>query len=578
NIKITGKVVFNKKDNQGNLLSGAKFGLYANDTRELVQEQTSDENGLVEFTNLPLGGYQLKELEAPEGYRTMLSSIGFAIHGDTSDPVKLVRLNDIINPRIIGSVSLTKHDSEGNPLEGAKFGIYDDNGDLVKEETSNSSGLVRFLFIPYGNYVVKEIEAPDGYDVSDETFQVEIKEYGEYINLGEIINEKAKKNVSFTKKDDKDNPLAGAKFGIFDMEYNLIYEQTSDANGIVRFKDVALGNYMVKEIEAPEGYKSSNIARGLNVNEESPNEIQMNGFINKRITGKIILTKKDNKGNLLAGARFGLYDEDGNLVEEQTSDSDGLVEFNDIHVGKYTVKEIEAPEGYIASDETLQARLMGQWSIDDLGEVINKKKGKSIEFIKKDNEGNLVAGAEFGMYYLNGSLYKTVTSNQNGLVRFEDVDLGIYEIKEIEAPEGYIDSNFKQYVFITKNSRKVTKILPFVNKRIRGSVTLTKKDSEGNLLAGARFGIYDEDGNLVEERTSDEDGLVEFNNIPYGDYTVEEIEAPEGYVASPTTFDVSINEHKEVVDLGKVTNIKIKGTVVLTKEDNMDNGNVLAGA
>ena len=569
NTKTTGSVEFNKRDNEGRPVDGAKFGIYNMDETLIITEE-SDENGLVRFDDIAIGKYTVKETQAPNGY---LKSEDVR-EVEVKDNEKTVHLLDFYNTKIRSSVDFFKKDNEGRVVTGAHFGIYDEKGKLEQEQISDGNGLVRFDDIPVGKYTVKEISAPAGYLKSEETVNLEVKTNKETIKLPDFYNIKIRSSVEFLKKDIDGNLVTGAHFGIFDNKGKLVQTQISDGNGLVRFDDIALGKYTLRETKAPEGYELSDKEIELEV-KSNKETITLDDFINHRNESIVEFKKKDNEGNLLPGARFGIYDEDDALVKEAISGEDGIVRFYDIPVGKYTVKEISAPAGYQTSDRYRRVEIKTETDKVCLPTFTNIKTTNSIEFNKKDTEGRIVVGAKFGLYDKDGKLIQTQDSKENGVVIFNNIAPGKYTIKETEAPEGYLKSEDVKEVEVIE-SHKTIYPGDFYNTKIRSSVEFFKKDNYGKVVTGAHFGIYDTKGKLVQEQISDGNGLVRFDDIALGKYTVKEISAPAGYEMSDKVRGVEVKTHKDTIELEDFINIKTTNSVEFFKKDN--EGRIVAGA
>ena len=577
-----------KTDNETNLLSGAKFGIYNKSDDKLVQEQISGEDGLVRFIGIAYGDYLVKEISAPEGYIASNETIEVKVveNGQT------INLKNVVNIRIRGSIELTKSDNEGNKLAGATFGIYNKSDEkLVQEQISDGNGLVRFDDIPVGEYLVRETKAPTGYLLSDKVISVKVTEqdHNQVLKLENIVNTRVRADIELIKKDNEGNKLSGATFAIYNKsDENLkkpVQIKTSYRNGIVRFSGIPVGEYLVKEIKAPVGYIASDKVISVKVTEEDHNQvIKLPHVINTRVRADIELIKKDNEGNRLSGATFAIYDKSAGRFTKpaqiQTSYRNGIVRFDGIPVGEYLVKETKAPEGYIASDKVIFVKVTEKDhnQVIKLRDVINTRVRADIELIKKDDEGKRLAGATFAIFDKSDKDCKKPvqiqTSHKKGLVVFEGIPVGKYLVKEIKAPKGYIASDKVISVKVTEEDHdQVIQLHDVINTRIRADIELIKTDKEGNKLVGAKFAIYNKSDKDCEKpvqiQTSDKKGLVVFEGITVGRYLIKEIEAPVGYIASDKAISVKVTEedHDQVIELDDVINEKIMGSIEILKRD-----------
>lgn len=178
NYMLRADIIMQKQDEQGNVLSGGLFSIYDSaDTDFSVPLQTvSAENGLVRFSNLLPGEYNIKEILPPQGYYLTDTVINVSLLLDTqNNTLDDLELDEpLINNRIIGAIELQKVDTNNKPLQGARFGLYNGSGVFVDEAVSDDEGIVLFSDVPYGTYTVKELAAPDGYRLTGQTISVNV--------------------------------------------------------------------------------------------------------------------------------------------------------------------------------------------------------------------------------------------------------------------------------------------------------------------------------------------------------------------------------------------------------------------
>ena len=218
-------------------------------------------NGKV-WLYLPIGKYKVEEINAPSGYYLDKKGITFEISngGDTYNELVL------FNEKVKGKININKINEENEKLEGVKFGIYDEDDNLVdeivssKEKTSSKE-------LPLGKYIIKELESLYGYEKNNNTYEVELiykdqntRLVNEDIN---IINKKIKCEIVLITKS-KDMMIDG-KFGIYDNDNNLILSDYT-LNGR---KEIYLpyGDYILKQLEVPDGYKLNNKEIKFSVND-----------------------------------------------------------------------------------------------------------------------------------------------------------------------------------------------------------------------------------------------------------------------------------------------------------------------
>ena len=156
-------------------------------------------------------------------------------------------------------------------------------------------------------------------------------------------------------------------------------------------------------------------------------------------------------------------------------------------------------------------------------------------------------------------------TDENGIATFPELEYGDYFYREFDAPAGYLIDE-EAYPFAIREHHEVV-MAEMTNQKIIGSLELTKKDvSDGALIPNCGVEILDKDGNVVVQSKTDENGVIVFDHLEYGDYFYREYDAPEGYVLDETAYPFSIKENGEIVK-AEMTNRKIEGTLELTKKD-----------
>ncbi|KAI7257547.1 hypothetical protein KC345_g10768, partial [Hortaea werneckii] len=546
---VTGslKVLKTNADQSVNL-AGAEFSLYRLVGTTLSDKKTgvSNTSGGMEFTGLRAGKYILKETKAPAGYA--LDATEHTVTINSATPVQLTVTNDFN-----GSLNVTKvaQEDPAKRLAGAEFELYDSTNTLVKSGTTDASGNLTFTKLMGGNYTLKEIKAPAGYKLSTTTsyaFTIDPAQEKVMIinNVKEIIG-----CLKLTKVDEGNSSkkLAGAEFTLYDSSKQVVKTGVTDENGELEFKDLKEGIYTLKETGAPAGYELNPTDFPVNINSADP---QILSITNKEILGSIKLVKvdQDDVTKKLAGAEFKLYDAEQNVIRTGTTDTAGELEFNNLNVGSYVLKETSAPAGYdLSSTEypiTIDSKVQ-----QVLDRIKNKETLGSLKIVKveQDNETKKLAGAEFKLYDAAQHVTKTGITNEAGELVFNDLKLGSYVLKETSAPAGY-ELNAAEYP-VTINSKVQQVLDPITNKAIIGSLKLVKvdQDDETKKLAGAEFKLYDAEQNVVKTGTTDAAGELEFNNLRVGSYVLKEASAPVGYVLSTTEYPVNIDSKiQQVLD------------------------------
>ena len=594
-----------QKDADGN-----RIVLYAKDT--LVATITTGESGKAVAKDLPLGRYYVVETKAPEGFVLNPEPVTVALtYQDQETPV--VEAEAMVgNDRQKVSISVEKQDIEnGQVLSGALFGIYNKkdiqaNGKvlvkadtLLQEMTSDENGMATCtLDLPFGEYYVKELKAPEGFVSSDEVLEFVAEYQGQETKL--VFLQTVKKNepttAEFTKSDLTTGvELEGARLKVMDKDGNVIDEWTSEKDKPHVIKRLVVGEtYTLHEEFAPYGYLKATDVTFTVKDTAEVQKVEMKDEVPK---GLLIINKKgeflekitllDNvKGTVehffeyitgnLSEVTFEVYAAedikaaDGvsanhykkdELVGTITTDEKGIAKMEDLPVGKYYVKEVKTAHGFVLDGEP---RFVDLTYRDQDTPVVtfdeewqnNRQKIKVTVLKKAKDTDRMLEGAIFGLFTKEeiksrdgkvlmeaGTLIEQKTTDENGQILFK-ADLpvdGTYIVKEIYAPDGFVTSKEeKEFSFEYGKPEEAEVSYEFVFENEPTTVELTKTDlTTGKELPGAHLKVTDEDGNVIDEWVSTEKAHV-IKELTVGkSYTMTETKPADGYVtAESITFTV----------------------------------------
>ncbi|MGH1212599.1 MSCRAMM family protein [Bacillus cereus] len=358
----TGKVKIKKVDsnNDNKKLEGAKFKI-EDSKGKIVGELVTNEEGEAISKDLPIGNYTLVEKEAPKGYELLKDNITVKIE---KDAVVEIKIGNKKLPDPMGKMKLVKVDisDKNKKLAGAKFKIEDSKGKIVGELVTNEEGEAISKDLPIGNYTVVEVEAPKGYELLKDNITVKIeKDAVVEIKIGNKKLPDPMGKMKLVKVDisDKNKKLARAKFKIEDSKGKIVGELVTNEEGEVISKDLPIGNYTVVEVEAPKGYELLKDNITVKIEKDVVVEIKIG---NKKLpdpTGQFEIEKVDDKDiNLkLQGAIFQVLDKEGKEVARLTTDEKGKVISSQLVLGKYTIKEIKAPNGYMLLRDPIEIEI-----------------------------------------------------------------------------------------------------------------------------------------------------------------------------------------------------------------------------
>lgn len=548
-------------------LKNITFGLYAQTDIVAADGTMIPEGGLIEIiifdengkavisTDLPLGSYYVQERSTDDHYILRDEKYGFEFtYGDQTVEVTHLAVNNgaaIENELKYGSVSGLKVDEDGRVIKGAVFGLFSndeneyscENAYMVTE--SAEDGTFKFENIPYGAWVVREIQPAVGFVLNEKAYQITIKEDGDVVEI-KLENRYIRGDIEGLKLDEDGNVIAGAKFGLFKSgtteftEENALLITETDSEGKFRFENIRFGKWIVRELVPATGYVLNETP--IDVNIQTEGEIIKISFENKFIRSDIRGYKVDEDGKPVKGALFGLFTEDETEFTEERavltakSDAEGIFFFDDVRFGKWIVKELAPAEGFVTNDTVFPIDVTTDGAVIEI-KAENRHIYGMVHTTKvdKDYPDNLLAGAIFEIYMdVDGNkefdadidtFVGEMVEYEPGLYELENLRYGGYFLYEKQAPANYVKDDAYHYFAIVNDGEMVEVEneagIGFINNHIVGNLKIVKSSSDGR-LEGFSFRITGE--NYDEIFKTDANGEIYIEGLRIGKYTVAEVE------------------------------------------------------
>lgn len=661
NVTVTKSDIENGNSQGDASLAGAKYGIYKGD--QLVDTYMTDQSGQFTTAYYVCGNdWSIREIEPSEGYLLDSNSyhVGAEAENYTME-LNFAPAVDVFEQVIKGNMTIIKHTDDGEtqietPEEGAEFavylkssGSYDAAKDTEKDYlVCDENGFAQSKDMPYGIYTVHQVKGWEGRELMKDFDVFIAKDGATYRYL--INNANFESFIKVIKVDAETGntiPYAGAAFQIYTPEGKLVSMTftypavttidtfyTDAAGMLITPERLEYGKgYSLIEVTAHYGYvlnsdpvkfdvtqDDSTEESGITIVEVKKENMAQKGVIKISKSGEVFASVTENGGIYqpvyevkgLEGATYeitaaeDIYTLDGSLrysagevVDTVTTNEDGIAESKALYLGKYEIRETEAPYGMIINNEVHSAELVYAGQEIEITETsasfTNDRQKAEVSLSKvmaQDTKfsigsGNELSAVTFGLYVAEdltaadetmipaGGLIEILSVSENGKASVKsDLPFGSYYVQEISTDCHYILSDEKYEITFDYAGQNVNIVdlkanegKSIVNELIYGEVQGMKKDDSGNGLGGATIGLFTTEGKEpIMTTVSAEDGSFSFKDVPYGEYVVREISAPKKYVMDDKPYDVKIDADGAVVEI-EIFNKLIHGNVQLTKVD-----------
>ncbi len=543
------EVLIEKKDLDNKFVSGARLRLVRVSDNQIIDEWTSDDSAH-SIKGLVKGEYKVIEVEAPNGYTLSNSEVSLTITGEEKETKRVTFYNSK------NQVVINKVDENGNPLSGAKLKITNSNGDEIKTFTTTKEAYTIDKLSP-GTYYVEEIEAPSGYQLNKEkesfiidenttSVQVTVKNVKSYIYIGKIDSE--------TKE-----YVAGAELNLTskDGDYNKTFTSSNEPLKV----EVPYGKYTLKELKAPDGYIKTNEEIDIDYNTNSDNNFV---YMISNSKGNLTIEKIDSETkDVISGVTLEIRKED-KVVKTITTTNEPIL-ISDLGEGTYKIVEVNTPLGYIKSDKeyvvTIDSKTPNATvTIENKPIIVNLGK---IDASTKE----YIAGATMKLERLDGVMEPITFVSGNSPYQVRNLVPGLYSLEELEAPSGYVFTGSKVTFRVLETGKVQTVNISNDITTISVNNKILTVDTNG--IEGYKYRLETRDGKVIDEFTTTKDAYIS-DSLEIGEYTLKQIDAPEGVIVneSPIYFSVSdINEVNVVNFVNDFTKVSISKKDMVGSEE-----------
>lgn len=453
-----GKIIIEKRDSKTNeLLPGAEFRVTTAAGCEVGQNGvigdtnltsngifTTGADGKITITNVRPGNYVITEIKAPDGYLI-------------DDPTRTITVTSGDTQNIVfkdtkpGGLIIEKRDSvTKEPLAGATFKVTTSDGRFVAQDggatstnglyTTDANGQIHIVDLDPDTYVVTEVTAPDGYlmDAPSQTVKIEKNDTQTLTFYDTPLG-----GLTIVKVDSESGKrLEGAKIEVAKMNGEIVGTYVTDKLGVIQLPDLDDGWYQLTEIKAPKGYLLDSTPQKVEVKKGETKTFEFENTA----SASMLIHKIDSvtrKG--IQGVKFVVYDSSMTPIGEYESDDQGYVHLNKtLEDGKYYVREIVAAEGYILDNKVKSFTVLAgdtamiEWeNTSELGQIQVIKTSEGYSSVNGLPAGTPLSGAIFAVYDKQNNVVDKFQTNENGIGSSKKLPLGIYTVKEVQAPANY---------------------------------------------------------------------------------------------------------------------------------------------
>lgn len=520
-----GSVTFHVLDSlTGKPIPGVEITLYSQGNQVAGGPLTTNAEGRVTFGNLASGNYSAVITGVPEGYTMDLTTMPVFI-----EPNKNLDLN--FTATIKASLTIYAQDEQGNALSNCEFVVYRQNGTKVGEVTTSASGSAMLTNLDPGYYVIEQVSAPDGYVITDATKSVRV--IAGQMAEQTFICRSTPYIVVYGNVVGTSAPVPGATYQLWDATNTQVLQtKVADNDGAVLFEDLTPGTYVVRCIAVPAGYTLNSGAQTVSV---SAIKAGVANFVFDKHSS-IVVKALDDDGHPISDAIFQIRNENGQVVEQITTDISGTAVTDTLDPGRYTIEQLFAPDGYVPN--TYFQTILVENNKTALATFTQTQKSV-ITIYATDSEAMGLAGVQYAVYdAVTGLEVAQVVTDESGVATVGPLAPGVYTVKELSAPDGYLLTTSYQVPVVMYGDEAVYVRFPHATQDY---ILIETLDSVTRApIPGAQYTVTNMNNDLVGTYTANDNGVVEVGPLTPGFYVVKQVAAPEGYSICTETQTIEV--------------------------------------
>lgn len=533
-------------------IAGAQFEAIALQNDQQTVTGTTDENGQVSWSNLPIGEYQIQPAGQIAGYSATVP----ASQKVTVTAQKTTE-NLFLAYEQTSGLHLSSISASGQPIPNVDYRIEATDGSTSQDVKTDANGQATVNDLRIGRYRVTEKSVPAGYQLTSQTQHVTLTDQTTQTVTFKhrVVKTDTRHKCVLQATDYQGKALSGVQFKVelIDSVESVVKNVTTGANGAVTLANLPVGQYRITQVAAPEGYQVAPTARTVTIDNQSVNEFTQRL---KRAVGPVTFKVVDQTTrHPLAGARVKIKTVVASGTGQTTflsgkTDSNGLVTVNRVPVGKLTYQQVTTAENYVVDSQIHGATLRteGQQFILT-NQAVQPVTTGQITVNKTDMQGFSLDQAQFKLTNLTDGTTQVQTT-QAGQVRFTGLAAGQYQIQETKAPAGYQLATETKTVTVDPRQRQ-NHVVNFADQRTTvaptNPLTIQTTNTDGQSVAGAVFKVTtnqaDDQGQDTWVLTADQNGLIVLPNAVTGQYRITEIKAPKGYQLNATVYRLHVTTY-----------------------------------